>query len=263
MNSVPHGSRPAAVMAPAPPPESGALLVRARPEPAARMRLVCFPHSGAGPAAFRRWAQRLAPGIEVWSAVLPGRATRTGEPFANRWEPLVEEFATAVTAAVPGPYALFGQSLGAMLAFEVARELGRRGGGPVHLVAAASAAPDVRETPPIPSDDTALVEEIDRRYDGIPAEVRAVPELVTYFLPVLRADLELAASYVYRPGPPLDVPVTVFAGDRDGTVPAAGLERWRGHTGADCESHRLTGGHFAVTDHEDHVLDVIRRRLSG
>jgi surfactin synthase thioesterase subunit len=244
-------------------PPYASFVVRARPQPAARLRLVCFPHSGAGPTAFHRWARRLEPDIEVWTAVLPGRATRLDEPFAERWEPLVEEFADAVTAVVPGPLALFGQSLGAALAFEVARELGRRGVPVVHLVASASAAPDVREALPVPADDDALIDEVDRRYGGIPAEVRAVPELIEYFLPLLRADLELAAGYAYRPAPPLGVPVTAFAGDRDPTVHTGGLTAWHRHTTADCESHRLTGGHFCLNDHEELVLDVIRRRLLG
>jgi surfactin synthase thioesterase subunit len=121
----------------------------------------------------------------------------------------------------------------------------------------------VREAVPVPADDEALIDEVDRRYGGIPAEVRAVPELVEYFLPSLRADLELAANYAYRPGPPLGVPLTVFAGDQDATVPAGTLTGWHRHTTADCESHRLTGGHFCLNDHEERVLDVIRRRLLG
>lgn len=242
---------------------TGAPVTCARPLPTARLRLVCFPHSGAGPTAFHHWSQRLAPDIEVWTAVLPGRATRAQEPFADRWEPLVEEFADALTATARGPLALFGQSLGAAVAFEVARELGRRGTPPVHLVTSASAAPDLREALHVPADDDALVDEVDRRYGGIPAEVRAVPELIAYFLPLLRADLQLAAGYTYRPAPPLGVPLTVFAGDRDTTVPAGTLSGWSRHTSADCESHRLTGGHFCLRDNEDPVLDVIRRRLLG
>jgi len=256
MSTVPNDVRSATVTAPPAPP-----LARARPQPAARTRLVCFPHSGAGPTAFHHWARRLAPDIEVWSAVLPGRAARAQEPFADDWDSLVEEFADAVSASVPRPYALFGQSLGAAIAFEVARELQRRGEPPAHLVASASPAPDLREALAVPADDDALIREVDSRYAGIPAEVRAVPELVEYFLPALRADLRLAADYVYRPGPRLGFPVTAFAGDQDTTVPAGGLEGWRGHTAADCEVHHLGGGHFCLNDHEDHVLAVIRRRL--
>jgi surfactin synthase thioesterase subunit len=269
MTSAPRRHPPATAAAAATPapargrPVPGAPLVLSLPQPAARLRLVCFPHSGAGPTAFHRWAQRLAPAVEVWTAVPPGRATRAQEPFADRWEPLVEGFADAVAAQVPQPYALFGQSLGAAVAFEVARCLARRGAGPVHLVSSASAAPDLRERPPVPAGDDELIEEVGRRYAGIPAEVLAVPELVDFFLPALRADLELGARYAYRPGPPLAVPVTAFVGDQDRSVPDGGLEGWRRHTAAGCETHLLEGGHFALDNHEEYVLDVLRRRLLG
>ncbi|WP_405824899.1 thioesterase domain-containing protein [Streptomyces sp. NBC_01390] len=242
---------------------TGASVVRLAPCPRARLRVVCFPHSGAGPGVFHRWARSLAPDVEVWSAVLPGRAARADEPFADRWESVVADAADAIEASVPGPYALLGQSLGAALAFETARELQRRRRPPAHLIVSASAAPDAREVFPVPADDEALIRAVDRHYAGIPAEVRAVPELVAYFLPVLRADLELALAYTYRSGPPLGLPVTAFAGDRDSSVSAAGLAAWRGHTVAGCEIHRLAGGHFCLDDDENRALAVVRRRLAG
>lgn len=254
------GPRAAGATAAAP---AGGALSRAVPRPEARLRLVCFPHSGAGPAAFHRWSDPLGPGIEVWNATLPGRAARLQEPFARDWAPLVSDLADAVQAAVPGPYALFGQSLGAMVAFEVGRELARRGRPPAHLVSSASAAPDEREVFPVPADDQELVRKVDARYGGIPAAVKSVPEMIEYFLPVLRADLELAASYTYVPGPPLPFPVTAFAGDQDVSVPPRGLAAWRRHTAADCEVHRLRGGHFALADHTGLALGVVRRRLLG
>jgi surfactin synthase thioesterase subunit len=233
----------------------------ARPD--ARLRLVCFPHSGAGPAVFHRWAHPLGREVEVWSATMPGRAARAPEPFATDWAQLTAEFADAVEALVPGPYALFGQSLGSAVAFEVGRELTRRGRPPRHLVASAGAAPDVRPVFTVPADDDALIAKVDSHYGGIPAAVKAVPELVAYFLPVLRADLELAASYRYSPGPGLPCPVTAFAGDADRTVSADGLARWGRHATGGCDVHRLPGGHFALADHEDRALRIIARRLRG
>ncbi|WP_157856180.1 thioesterase II family protein [Actinacidiphila yeochonensis] len=242
---------------------AGTVLTCSMTRPDARLRLVCFPHSGAGPAVFHRWAHPLGREVEVWSATMPGRAARSGEPFATDWAGLTAEFADAVEALVPGPYALFGQSLGSVVAFEVGRELTRRGRPPLHFVSSAGAAPDVRPVFTVPEDDDALIRKVDVHYAGIPAAVKAVPELVAYFLPVLRADLELAASYTYRPGPGLPCPVTAFAGDRDGTVSADGLAAWRRHAGGGFEAYRLPGGHFAFTDHEDRALRTIARRLRG
>lgn len=230
-------------------------------QPSARVRLVCFPHAGGGPAAFARWAYQLAPEVELWHATLPGRAPRPDERFAEDWRTVVLEFADAVGKSVPRPYALFGQSLGAAIAFEVSRELSARGTPPAHLFTSASAAPDRRQSQPVPEDDQALLRLVDERYEGLPSEVRADPELLGYFLPVLRADLRLASVYRYRPGDALDAPVTVFAGDRDPTVPAGGAAGWARHTTADCEVHLLAGGHFCLNDHEPLALSTIRRRL--
>ena len=253
---------PQAPPRPAGPAATTALTCSMR-RPGARLRLVCFPHSGAGPAVFHRWAHPLGGEVEVWSATMPGRAGRAQEPFATDWARLTTEFADAVEALVPGPYALFGQSLGTAVAFEVGRELTRRGRPPVHFVASAGAAPDVRPVFTVPEDDDALIAKVDAHYGGIPAAVKAVPELVAYFLPVLRADLELAASYRYTPGPGLPCPVTAFAGDADPTVTEAGLAAWRRHAAGDCEVHRLPGGHFAFAGHEDRGLRIIARRLRG
>jgi len=230
-------------------------------QPSARIRLVCFPHAGGGPAVFARWAYQLAPEAELWNAVLPGRPPRADQGFAQDWPALVREFADGIGESVPRPYALLGQSLGAAIAFEVSRELGTRGAPPAHLFVSASAAPDSRPGQPVPEDDQALVRLVDERYGGLPPAVRAEPELLGYFLPVLRADLRLASAYRYRPGASLDVPVTVFAGDRDPTVSAAGAAGWARHTMAGCEVHLLDGGHFCLHDHEPRVLSIIRRRL--
>jgi len=230
-------------------------------QPSARIRLVCFPHAGGGPAVFARWAYQLAPETELWNAVLPGRPPRAHERFTADWADLVREFADEIGESVPRPYALLGQSLGAAIAFEVSRELGTRGSPPVHLFVSASAAPDRRPGQPVPEDDQALIRLVDERYGGLPPAVRAEPELLGYFLPVLRADLRLASAYRYRPGAALGVPLTVFAGDRDPTVPAAGAAGWARHTTADCEVHLLDGGHFCLNDHEPRVLSIIRRRL--
>ncbi|WP_405591015.1 thioesterase II family protein [Streptomyces sp. NBC_01190] len=243
--------------------QSAERVTRAVHQPRAAVRLVCFAHSGAPSGAFYRWAYPLAPDIEVWNAILPGRVPQQGEPFATDWAALVAEFAEAISETVPRPYALLGQSLGSAVAFEVTRVLQARGKPPVHLFAAAGAAPDLRASPPVPAGDADLIDLVERYYDGIPAAVLAVPEIIEHFLPILRADLELAAGYRFRPGPPLRLPVTAFAGDRDVSVPPGTLSAWQRHTTDDCETHRLSGGHFSLADHLDAALSVIRRRLVG
>src|SRR4051794_36920377 len=98
------------------------------PRPDARRRLFCLPHAGGGAAAFRRWADGMAAAVEVVAVQPPGRETRFREPPFTDWRSLVVSLADALPA--DRPFALFGHSLGALLAFELARELRRRGGPP-------------------------------------------------------------------------------------------------------------------------------------
>ncbi|MBB6552342.1 thioesterase II family protein [Nonomuraea rubra] len=230
--------------------------------PAAALRLICFPHSGGQPGMFRRWVAGLAPDVEVWGATLPGRATRVSEPFARQWSPLVAEITDAVLDQVPGPVALFGHSLGALLAFEVGRALTLAGRAPEHLVVSARATPATPYPLTLPDGDEELIDAVDRVYQGIPAALRDSPELLRLFAPVLRADLELAVSYVFRPGPPLSCPITALGGTDDPTVSEAELSAWRRHTSGAFASARFPGGHFYLDAAERPVLDTLWRCLA-
>lgn len=203
----------------------------------------------------------LAPQVEVWHATLPGRAARSREPFAHEWAPLVHELAETITETVPRPFAVFGHSLGATIAFEVTRALSRNGIDPTHLVVSARPAPDILSTLTVPQDDNGLLRHVDQFYGSIPDAIRAVPDLLQYFLTIIRADLELSAQYVFKPGPLLRIPVTALGGDSDPTVSADQLQRWGTQTEAKFGFHQLPGGHFYLNDHECVVLDTILRPL--
>ena len=231
------------------------------PLPGALARVVCFAHAGGGPMVFRGWPRGLAPDIEVWTTTLPGRAGRVREPFATAWEPLVDDLAEAIAAGVGEPRALFGHSLGAAIAFEVARALTRIGEPPCHLFVSARDAPQVPQPyREVPATDETLLAEVDRAYGGVPDVVRGSEELLGHFLPILRADLELAVSYRYRPGAPLPCPITAMTGSGDETVSRAGLEAWAEHTSADFALAELPGGHFYLEESEQAALDTINER---
>ncbi|MDI2127657.1 thioesterase II family protein [Yinghuangia seranimata] len=231
------------------------------PQLRASVALVGFPHAGGNASMFRQWPERLAPDVEVWHGTLPRQGVRAGTAPVPAWPDFVNGFAERIAAEVDRPVALFGQSLGSVVAFEVARALTALGVPPVHLVVAARSAPTSGHAPAVPDDDGELVELVDRLYGGIPDVVRADPELLAYFLPVLRADLRLAASYRFVPGPPLDCPITAFAGDRDPTVRREGLRGWADLTTGRFTAHMLTGGHFALHNYERDVLRTIRAAL--
>ena len=95
-----------------------AWIVRSNPNPSARLRLFCFPHAGGGALAIRNWSRQLPSDIEVLVVQPPGREERIGEPAFDRLAPLVEAAAAALAPYLDLPYAFFGHSFGALVAFE-------------------------------------------------------------------------------------------------------------------------------------------------
>lgn len=226
------------------------------------LRLVCFPHAGGSASAFRTWPAGLPQAVELWSAELPGRGARAGEaPVADR-ERIVTEIADGLPDGVP--LALFGHSLGAVLAYETARELRRRG-LPVPRLLVASA----REAPHLPHPgepvhalgDEAFLAAV-QRLGGTPAEVLAEPDLVELALPALRADFRISETYAFRREAPLDVPILAIGGVDDPDVTPADLEAWEEHTTAGCRTTLFAGGHFFVEPAEAAVLQLLARELA-
>lgn len=226
------------------------------------VRLVCFPYAGAGAAAYRPWIPLLPAGVELWAVELPGRATRIAEPAVTDLAALADALASAVAAEVPGAFALFGHSMGALLAFEVCRRLARAGGPwPRHLVVSGRRAPQLpRSRPSVASlPDAELVGVIVERYGGIPEPVLRQPELMSLFLPTLRADLCALEGHEHMPGPRLAVPITALAGTDDDNAPPADMAGWQQQTSARFALHAFAGDHFFIHAQRSAVIERLRR----
>jgi medium-chain acyl-[acyl-carrier-protein] hydrolase len=235
-----------------------------QPQPDAQLRLFCFPYAGGGASIYRLWPRELPGGVEVCAVQLPGRESRWREEPFRRVEPLADATTEALLGRLERPFAFFGHSMGAILAFEVARRLGRRGlRGPRHLVVSGRSAPRVEiDDPPIR--DLPREEFIDavRRYSGTPEEVLQNRELMELVEPLLRADFSVSETYEYSPDPePLAVPLTVFGGLRDEEVPPEDLEAWRLETRGPYRKYLIDGGHFFLNDQREEVLRIVAREL--
>ncbi|MDP9864552.1 MULTISPECIES: thioesterase II family protein [Streptosporangium] len=224
----------------------------ARPLPHAPLRLFCLPYAGAGAGVFHPWPAALAPDVEVVGVQLPGRENRIVEPPEIDLAELADAVADAVTAD-SRPYALYGHSLGARLAFEVTRRLDRADAPlPVRLYVGAARAPHLHASADTfdglsrVSDDELVTRVV--AGGGVPEAVAAEPELLELLLPTLRADFAWLDDYVYQPGPALPVPITAFAGTLDRAVSMEQVAAWEQHTAAGFALHRLDGGHFFLQD---------------
>lgn len=222
--------------------------------PAARMRLFCLPYAGGGASEFVEWAHLLPATVEVVPVQLPGRNRRIHEPPRTSMGRLVPEIADGLAAYLDRPFGLFGYSMGAWVAFELARELRRRGGPrPEALIVAAAGPPDVPS--PIAYHDASNEDLIEwmRRLGGSEALLRE-PALLPLILPRVRADLQVTGTYRAASEPPLPHPVFVYVGSADDEARPEQAGLWCRHAGAGFRTRVLTGGHFFLHDRRDELL---------
>ncbi|WP_326594995.1 thioesterase II family protein [Streptomyces sp. NBC_01803] len=209
-------------------------------------RLFCLPYAGGGASAYRAWGDLASGRIQVCPLEVPGRGRRLAETPFNRLRPLVGALADALRAHLDRPFAIFGHSMGGLLAFELTRTLRRRGWPlPEHLFVSGAAPPDVPRTrPPVHAASDEEVKAELRRLGGTPGELLDDDEVMELMLPTLRADFSVLETYEYRAEPPLPVPMTVFGGTADPLVAPAALHGWRRQAGAGSRLELLPGGHF-------------------
>jgi medium-chain acyl-[acyl-carrier-protein] hydrolase len=245
-------------------PGFGGWLVCPRPDPAAVLRLFCFPYAGGGAGVYRRWPAAMPAGVEVCAVQLPGREGRLRETPFNRMGPLVDALAAALRPHLDRPFAFFGHSMGALLAFELARRLRREGlPGPLHLFVSGRRPPqDPDREERLHGLSDAQLRDALRRLGGTPREVLEHDEMMRLLTPMLRADLAVVETYRHEPAPPLDCPVTVLGALDDPKAPAEGLPGWAGHTRGPFRVRTLPGNHFFLHSAEAQVLGVVSQELT-
>lgn len=238
-------------------------LAHYKPRPEAILRLFCFPHAGGSALVYRQWADRLPRQVEVCPVELPGRGHRLREAPLCRMAPLVAALVRELCPLLDKRFALFGHSMGATIAFEIARQLRReRSPQPSHLFISGRMAPQVPDPDPPTYDlpESELIKDL-RRLDGTPPEVFDEPDLLRMMLPLIRADYEVTQTYAYAEEPPLDYPITVYGGLQDVGVKREYLDAWCSNTTAPCAVRLFPGGHFYINTNRDLLLRTLTRDL--
>jgi medium-chain acyl-[acyl-carrier-protein] hydrolase len=233
-----------------------------KPNPQARLRLFCFPYAGGGTAVFREWVDQMPDTVEVCPVHLPGREARVMEEPFNRLSTLVGAAAEALLPYLEKPFAFFGHSMGALVSFELARELRRHDLAPAHLFVSGRWPPQMRDNsdPTYDLPDAQFMKEL-RSLNGTPKEVLEHPALMELMLPMLRADFEVCQTYRYVEEPPLNCPLTVFGGLQDETDRES-LENWRKQTTASFSLRMLPGGHFFLHTARTQLIRIVAQELS-
>jgi pyochelin biosynthesis protein PchC len=228
--------------------------------------LVCFPHAGGAASFFAPWARLLPSGIEMVAVQYPGRQDRRDEPLPTDIGALADQIAEELVALAGRPLALFGHSLGALVAFEVAGRLEQsREPDLIGLIVSGRRAPSSRG-PQVAhrlDDETLLAEAV--RLGGTPRSLLQDAETIDMILPPIRADYRMLAAYRWPPGPPLRCPISAYCGASDPRVVGDEIGEWRTHTTAAFEVRSFTGGHFYMNDRQvlGHLIASISRDLAA
>ncbi len=232
------------------------------PVTAGNVRLYCLPHAGGSASAFRAWIGRL-PGVTVCPVQPPGRETRQRDTPHTSMSSYVADLADFVQSA-DGPYAVYGHSLGALVGFELVREITRRGAvPPVHLVVSGCPAPQwlTPDDPIVAGMGDAEIVALLRTLGGTPEVFLNDPRVLRLILPPIRADLTVKNTYAYTSGAPLELPVTALASTSDVRASVESVLAWREQTIRPFRGHVLEGGHFAVLEQEAVTLAQLAAAL--
>lgn len=226
-------------------------------------RLFCFPFAGGGPSSYRTLAQLLPQQIQLCAVHLPGRETRIQLPLLHSLDQLTPLLIEKLLPHFDRPFAFYGHSMGAVIAFALCRELQKQNLPlPKVLFAAARKAPHlpIRGKTLHKLPDNELIEEL-LRYQATPNAVFENEELRRIFLPIIRADFSLGETFICEPQQPLPLAITVFGGSSDKIVTEEELHAWELHTEGSFSLRMLEDGHFFSKESFAEIAKVASQML--
>ncbi|MFY1638151.1 thioesterase II family protein [Solwaraspora sp. WMMB335] len=231
---------------------------RVRRRDTARVRLVCLGGAGTGSSEFAGWQAALPGWVEVWAAQLPGRERRIRQAPARTMIELADPLAEELRGVADGtPWALFGHSFGALVAYEVGCRVRACG-----LVVASAVVPHLQATRlPVAADDDETLLDWARNADGTDPDLLADPRFARWLAEDLRVTLRIRREYPTVPPRPLPIPVLAVGGAGDPDAAAADLERWREYTTGEFTRRQIGHGHFFLRDERESLLAVMVEQL--
>jgi pyochelin biosynthetic protein PchC len=235
---------------------------RFHPKSAPSDIVVCFPHAGGSASYYFPFSAAMPPDVDMLTIQYPGRQERRSEsPIASVAE-VADQIAVLLADRAGTPMTFFGHSMGATIAFEVARRLEADGITLTGVFASGRRAPSThREEGMHLGSDAALIAEL-RELSGMPAALLAEPEIVQMILPVLRNDLRVAETYRYEAaGGRLRCPIVALVGDRDPKASVDEAAAWAQHTTGSFGVQTFSGGHFFISEHMAAIVAAVTDRI--
>lgn len=231
-----------------------------RETPNCKIRMVCFPHAGGSAQDYRKWVEYLPADTDLLAAQMPGRAERMQEKLCSDFDELISNFLQELAPFLDKPYFLLGHSLGASLAFEIAkgaRRLGYR--MPNRLIVIGRSGPNIPE-PNIKYNlpDDKFIDYL-KSQSGTNEKILEDREIFNFFLPIIRNDLKLADTYsnYYRKETPLNCPINVFWGKNEADLEKIMIEDWQNETSSQFTKDQFEGNHFFLHEQQEKVINRI------
>ncbi|HEY8978427.1 MAG TPA: alpha/beta fold hydrolase [Streptomyces sp.] len=242
--------------------ESDLWLRSYNPAPNSEVRLVCFPHAGGSAPFYFPMAKAFPSSVEILAVQYPGRQDRRAEPLVDDISRLADTLFEILRPLSEKPVALFGHSMGAVVAFEVAQRLESLAKTvPAALFASGRRAPSTHRDERVHTlDDHGLTADL-KKLNGTDSAMFGDADLLQLILPSVRNDYRAVETYRWRPAPKLNCPITVFTGDADPRVSADEASAWEQHTTGEFTLRTYHGGHFFLTDHQEDINAVVLDRI--
>nr|WP_232290053.1 alpha/beta fold hydrolase [Micromonospora sp. ATCC 39149] len=243
--------------------EEKAWLRRYRPAPPSGSRLVCLPHAGGSASAFLPLARAVDPALDVVAVQYPGRQDRRSEPNVGDLRTLADRIYPVLAGQSDRPLAIFGHSMGAVLAYEVTLRLEAAGKPPVHLFTSGRRAPSrYRDEQVHLRDDQGILAEL-ALLDGTSSELIRDPDVISMIMPALRNDYRAIETYRHEPGRAVACPLTALVGDCDPKTSLDEARDWAGHTTGPFDLRVFPGGHFYLNGQVPAVAALVSGALAG
>lgn len=227
-----------------------------------KVKLFCIPYSGGYANIFNKWKKYLIPSIELYPLELSGRGKRNREPLYKSFEEAVNDIYYIIKENLSSndEYILFGHSLGGLLAYEIYYKL-ESFNKPKHIYISGVNPPHYEVEKKIK--DLSKIEFINylKKLGGISKELLSNKEIIDFFLPIIRSDLEIYENYKYNKNrTPLEIDISVFYGTDDFLVNL--WQEWKNYTNGKCYFYQFDGNHFFLNSNFIEICDIINNLVT-